>query len=103
LVGDAVIRDLNKKYLNKDRPTDVLAFRMQDGDFRDLNPQLLGDIVVSVETATRRSRNLKTSFEYELYLYLAHGLLHLLGYTDMTKKGAQKMQRIQKELLKDYA
>jgi len=98
-----MIQELNKKYLNKNRPTDVLAFRMQDGDFRDFNPQLLGDIVISVETATRRARNLKTSCEYELYLYLAHGLLHLLGYTDTTKKGAQAMQRIQKEILKHYA
>ncbi len=103
MVDDRKIRDLNKKHLKKNSATDVLAFRMHDGSFSELNPQLLGDVVISVETAKRSARSLNTSFNAELCLYLIHGILHLLGYDDTSNKEFLRMQKIQKEILKSNA
>ncbi|MCP4649827.1 MAG: rRNA maturation RNase YbeY [PVC group bacterium] len=103
LVDNTAIRKLNKQYLKKDRPTDVIAFRMQDGKFSDLNPNVLGDVVVSVEKAQICAREIGNNFEYELSMYLVHGLLHLAGYSDKTKSGFLKMKRIQEEILEKNA
>ena len=58
-VNDAQIRELNRRYLRRDRPTNVLAFPMQEGDFAGLHPNLLGDLVISVETAERQSNRFR--------------------------------------------
>src|SRR4030042_6545873 len=55
LVDDAQIQDLNQHYLNRNKPTNVLAFSMKEGEFSTLHPHLLGDLVISVETARRQS------------------------------------------------
>ncbi|MBI4845452.1 MAG: rRNA maturation RNase YbeY [Candidatus Omnitrophica bacterium] len=103
LVDDKLISELNNKYLNKNSPTDVLAFRMHDGDFSSIHPELLGDVVISVETAMFQARKLNKVFIHEVYLYLAHGILHLLGYTDTTKKGFSEMKKNQERILREYA
>lgn len=77
LVGDAEIRDLNRDYRSVDRPTDVLAFAMREAPGGEAAPELLGDVVVSIETAERQRRG---SLEAELRFLFAHGLCHLLGY-----------------------
>lgn len=80
LVDDAAIRVLNKRYLGKDRATNVLAFSMREADAGGVDLHLLGDIVVSVETAQRDAREGGMALE-DMIVYLAiHGLLHLLGY-----------------------
>lgn len=81
----------------------MLAFRMADGKFARINPQILGDVVISVQTAKKYAQKTKTPFEKELNLYLVHGLLHLLGYADTTRNGFLKMQKRQKEILENYA
>ncbi|MDD5746680.1 MAG: rRNA maturation RNase YbeY [Candidatus Omnitrophica bacterium] len=103
LVDDRSMRVYNKRYLHKDRPTDVLAFRMADGKFGDLHPELLGDIIISTETARRQAGLLGLAPRDEIALYLVHGLLHLLGYTDTTQAGFRRMDNKQKELLEAYA
>ncbi|MBU2063604.1 MAG: rRNA maturation RNase YbeY [Candidatus Omnitrophica bacterium] len=103
LVDDAFIRKLNRKYLNKNSATDVLAFRLGDGEFAQICPQILGDVVISLDTACYRARSLKICFEKELSLYLIHGLLHLLGYEDKTRAGFSRMKRLQEEYLFYYA
>lgn len=100
LVDDKEIKKLNKKFLQKNCPTDVLSFRMADGEFADLHPEIIGDVVISLETAQAKALELKTSFEYEACLYLVHGILHLLGFTDKTKRAHLEMERLQKEILK---
>jgi probable rRNA maturation factor len=77
LVSDAQIKRLNKLYRNKDKPTDVLSFPIGE----KVNGWLiLGDIVISVDTAKRQAKELGYSLEEELKRLLVHGLVHLLGY-----------------------
>ena len=100
-VGDAQIQDLNRRYLNRDRPTNVIAFPMQEGKFSGLHPTLLGDLVISVETARRQSRGFGLSERGMITLLLIHGTLHLLGYEhEGSRKKAREMALKQKELLR---
>ncbi|MFH1063256.1 MAG: rRNA maturation RNase YbeY [Candidatus Omnitrophota bacterium] len=103
LVDDSQISDLNKRYLNKNSATDVLAFRMSDGKYGKINPEILGDVVLSVDTAKAQACQLKVSVESEINLYLIHGILHLLGFCDKTKSGFKQMKKIQEELMDSYA
>ena len=100
LVDDPQIQSLNKQYLNKDRPTNVISFSLQEGDFGGVNPTLLGDIVISVDTALRDARKGNLSLEEELIFLVIHGLLHLLGYNHegTTPREAGKMRKKEKEL-----
>ncbi len=79
LCDDATIHALNRDYRGKDRPTDVLAFAMQEGEGPALHPDLLGDVVISLETARRQAAG-RCAIVHEVTFLLAHGLLHLLGY-----------------------
>ena len=82
-ISDRLIRRLNKKYLNKDYSTDVLAFEIASP--KDKN-KLYADIIISTDTAIRNAKIFKTTPSYELSLYSIHGLLHLLGYDDHSLK-----------------
>lgn len=77
-VGERAIRTLNRKWMKKDRPTDVLSFplgeKAADGRF------YLGDIVIAVPVAARQARAKGHALERELRLLAIHGFLHLLGY-----------------------
>jgi probable rRNA maturation factor len=77
LVSDAQIKRLNKLYRNKDKPTDVLSFPIGE---KVEDWLILGDIVISVDTAKRQAQELGYSLEEELKRLLVHGLVHLLGY-----------------------
>lgn len=77
LVGDAAIRALNRDYRAKDRPTDVLAFAQREAPGAAIHADVLGDIVISVETARRQA---KRGLYRELLHLASHGLCHLLGY-----------------------
>jgi probable rRNA maturation factor len=87
-INDNSIRKLNLKYLGKDYPTDVIAFDMSQGR------TLCADIAISTDTASSNAKRFKTTPEYELYLYLIHGLLHLLGYDDKTQRQRKKMEKM---------
>ena len=80
IVDDAMIQEINRDYLNKDRPTNVISFAMQEGEGGGVQPDLLGDVVISAETAARDACEAQNSFESELYFLLLHCILHLLGY-----------------------
>ena len=86
LCDDAFIQTLNAEYRGKNRPTDVLSFAQND-------PNILGDIVISVPTAARQAEAASWPLESEIALLGIHGLLHLLSYDDETAAGAWKMQR----------
>jgi probable rRNA maturation factor len=99
LVDDAQIQDLNRRYLNRNKPTNVLAFSMKEGEFSTLHPQLLGDLVISVETARRQSDRFRLNKMEMITLLMVHGVLHLVGYEhERTRKGAREMTIKQKEL-----
>lgn len=80
LVDDYEIRQLNRDYLQRDHATNVISFSMREGEGADLHPELLGDVVISTETAARDATEAGVSFESELLFLLVHGVLHLCGY-----------------------
>ncbi|WP_074669585.1 rRNA maturation RNase YbeY [Geoalkalibacter ferrihydriticus] len=80
IVDDEQIREFNRDYLGKDRPTNVISFAMQEGEGAGVAPQLLGDVLISAETAARDAAEADQPFESELYFLLLHGMLHLRGY-----------------------
>jgi probable rRNA maturation factor len=94
LVDNDQIRAINKEYLDRDYPTNVIAFSQIEGDFGDLNPGMLGDVVISVERALSDGLTGGLSFDDELDFLFIHGLLHLLGYDheNTTEAEAQKMK-----------
>jgi len=77
LCGDLAIHELNRGYRKKDKPTDVLAFAMREGPAGAADASVLGDIVISVDTARRQA---KKGLYAELLFLASHGLCHLLGY-----------------------
>jgi probable rRNA maturation factor len=98
-VNDLQIQALNRQHLRRDEPTNVLAFPMREGEFSTLHPQLLGDLVISVETAKRQSNRFGLNEMEMVVLLMVHGILHLVGYEhEGTKKGAREMTLKQKEL-----
>jgi len=89
LVDDDEIQKLNKAYLDRDRPTNVLSFAMTEGEYGNINPQTLGDIVISVETAHRDAVTGRIQFMDEVEYLIIHGLLHLLGYNHEGSSAAE--------------
>jgi len=93
-IDDIKMRELNLSYRGIDRTTDVLSFPQIEGpDF-----SLLGDIVVSIETAERHSKSYGVTLHEELKKLIIHGILHLLGYDHKKKKETQIMREKEKEL-----
>ena len=80
LVDDPQIAELNREFLSRKGPTNVIAFPMQEGRFGNLNPSLLGDVVISVDAASREAGAAGLGLEERLTQLLVHGLLHLCGY-----------------------
>jgi len=89
LVDNKLITDLNRRYFKKKTPTDVIAFDLADS----FDPNYLGEVVVSVEEAVRVAKRLKLAWQDELTLYCVHGILHLIGYDDRTKKKRELMEK----------
>jgi probable rRNA maturation factor len=91
LCDDDTIHELNRDYRRKDRPTDVLSFAMHEGEGGDLHPDLLGDVVISVDTARKQAAERGWAIASEVRFLLAHGLLHLLGYDHRTRDEERRM------------
>ena len=104
LVDDETIRKLNKKYRNKDKPTDVLSFYIEKEIMARCNvpPQndLIGDVVISVETAIKQAKDYKHSFEKEIKILLIHSILHLFGYDHIKGTQFSIMRKKEKEIFK---
>ncbi|MDQ0339641.1 putative rRNA maturation factor [Caldalkalibacillus uzonensis] len=103
-VTDEEIRELNREYRDKDRPTDVLSFPMYEKEewprlFEDDEYLILGDIIISVPRAKEQAEELGHSFERELGFLLVHGLLHLVGYDHDNDQHAERMFQLQEEIL----
>jgi probable rRNA maturation factor len=110
LTDDDTIHELNRDYRGQDKPTDVLSFAQRD-QRPDSPPapsippnvpagavETLGDVVISVETAARQAARHNVSLDDEMALLTVHGILHLLGYDDMTDEGAEEMQTKERAL-----
>jgi rRNA maturation RNase YbeY len=114
LVSDRRMRALNRRYRKKDRPTDVLAFPMNErrspapaasvapkSRLRGVPIVLLGDVVISMPTAKRQAAALGHSLRDEIMRLLIHGVLHLLGYDhERSARDAAVMARKEKAVLR---
>jgi probable rRNA maturation factor len=98
LVSDAVMRRLNREWRGADRPTDVLSFAQAEGQ-GGAPAGLLGDVVISVDTARRQAQERAAPLACELDRLLIHGVLHLLGYDhERSPAEARRMQRRERAL-----
>jgi rRNA maturation RNase YbeY len=100
-MNDRQIQAYNRDYRHKDQPTNVLAFAMQDGEGSGLNPELLGDVMISLPTLAREAKELGRSERRHLLILLIHGMLHLMGYDhERSEAEARRMKRRENLLLK---
>ncbi|MRG86628.1 rRNA maturation RNase YbeY [Salinibacillus xinjiangensis] len=107
-VNNEQIQMINRNYRQKDQPTDVISFAMQDeveGEMEIIGeegPLLLGDIIISIEKAKEQAKEYQHSFERELGFLAVHGFLHLLGYDHMEEADEKKMFAKQEEYLNEF-
>ena len=101
IVDDSQIEILNKKYLHRYGPTNVIAFPMHTDRFSNINPELLGDVVISIETADKEGKHIGIPMEERFIQLLVHGILHLLGYDhESSGQDADEMEKKSDEILK---
>lgn len=105
LCDDSQIRELNSEHRKKDKPTDVLSF--PQAEFREPEVlrkghdlRLLGDVVISLDTAERQAKGRRRSLEDEVRFLLAHGILHLFGYDHATKEEKTVMTKRTRQLVR---
>jgi len=102
-VDDAHIQELNRDYRGKDTPTDVLSFALNEGDELEImgapDEYMLGDIVISLETAQRQAEEFGHSVQREVAYLAVHGMLHLIGYDHETEEERQEMRRQEEQIL----
>lgn len=94
-VSDADMRELNRRYRKIDRTTDVLSFAQRDGG----DVGILGDVVISYDTAVRNSQRFSVTVEGEIRRLVVHGILHLLGFDHAEKKQRETMRGKESEIL----
>jgi probable rRNA maturation factor len=95
VVDDRAIRRLHRRYLGRRRATDVIAFNLEG----PAPSPLLGEVVISVDTALRQSRRVRVPLALEIDLLLVHGILHLAGWDDRTRVGAHRMHERERQIL----
>lgn len=107
-VDDEAIREINREYRDKDRATDVISFALEEmgeGEIEIVGadmPRVLGDIIISVDTAKAQAEEYGHSTNRELGFLALHGFLHLLGYDHMTKEDEEIMFTKQRDILEKY-
>lgn len=93
------IRRWHRKYFGDRSATDVIAFPMREGKKLARTGEMLGDVVVCVDTARKQARKFGNTVEEEMTLYMIHGILHLLGYDDTHPSQKKVMDRLQFSIL----
>jgi probable rRNA maturation factor len=107
-VSNQRIQEINRDYRDKDTPTDVISFAMEELGEGEVElsgmdmPRVLGDIIISIPRAKEQAEDYGHSFERELGFLAVHGFLHLLGYDHMTEEDEKEMFTLQKEILNEY-
>jgi probable rRNA maturation factor len=107
-VNDSRIHKINKEYRDKDAPTDVISFAMEEKGVGEVEVKgvsiapILGDIIISTERTLEQSKRFNHTFIRELGFLSVHGFLHLLGYDHTAKEDEKMMFQRQKEILDDY-
>lgn len=103
LVDDREIRKLNGEWRGKKRSTDVLAFSLLEGEGNVHRGRLLGDVVISVETAARQAARRHRGLDEEIARLLIHGLLHILGHDHEDPQEAKLMRAEQRRVWRALA
>ena len=98
LVDDSAIAELNAAYRETQGPTDVLSFSLLEGEHSERRGALLGDVVVSLETAARQAARGGRSLDQEVLRLLIHGALHLLGHDHEEAGEARRMRAEERRL-----
>jgi probable rRNA maturation factor len=107
-VSNERIQEINREYRDKDRPTDVISFALEEMGEGELEivgediPRILGDIIISIPKAREQAEEYNHSFMRELGFLTVHGFLHLLGYDHMNENDEKQMFDRQRELLEGY-
>jgi probable rRNA maturation factor len=101
IVNDSEIAELNGQYLNRSGPTNVIAFPMQEGAFSDITPNLLGDVVISMDTTEAEAELGAVSVEERFIELLVHGVLHLFGYDHETEDADARRMEEKSQMLMD--
>lgn len=107
-VSNERIHEINRDYRDKDAPTDVISFAMEEMGVEEMeivgadSPRMLGDIIISVQKAKEQAEEYGHSFMRELGFLAVHGFLHLLGYDHMEKEEEEEMFTLQKDILNEY-
>lgn len=103
VVSDAQILELNASYRGKNKPTDVLSFSQIEGEaFPDFGDEIvLGDVVISIETAHRQARELNHDLDYEIAFLIIHGVLHLCGFDHDTATRRRVMWKLQDTIIEE--
>lgn len=91
LTDDATIQALNRDYRGVDHPTDVLSFAQREGEGADPEDAVLGDVVISLDTAQRQADERGHALSTEVRILLVHGFLHLLGFDHENPEDREKM------------
>ena len=100
LVDDKRMSELNSSWRHKEGPTNVLAFSLLEGEDFQMARNLLGDIVISIDTAAREAAAEKRSLHHHLDILLVHGYLHLIGYDhEKSAADAERMAKKEREML----
>jgi probable rRNA maturation factor len=95
IVDEEEMTELNRRFLGRREPTDVLSFPMRDED----ESGMFGEVVVCADVAAREAGRRRLAYDTELALYALHGLLHLLGYDDRTAPQRERMGKRENEIL----
>ncbi|MEK4424552.1 rRNA maturation RNase YbeY [Solibacillus sp. FSL K6-1523] len=107
-VTNEAIHEINREYRDKDQPTDVISFAMEELGEDEIQiigegmPRVLGDIIISTDRTREQAEEYGHSFERELGFLAVHGFLHLLGYDHMTAEDEKLMFGKQDEVLETY-
>jgi len=102
------IQEVNREYRQKDQPTDVISFALEELGEDEVEivggqiPRVLGDIIISIDRAKEQAEEYNHSFSRELGFLALHGFLHLLGYDHMEEMDEKKMFQKQKDILDEY-
>jgi probable rRNA maturation factor len=108
IVTDKRIQEINREYRDKDMPTDVISFALEELGEEEIEivggdmPRVLGDIIISVDRTKQQAEEYGHSFSRELGFLALHGFLHLLGYDHMEAEEEKKMFGRQKDILDEY-
>ena len=107
-VTNEAIHEINREYRDKDQPTDVISFALEEmgeGEVQIIGegiPRILGDIIISTDRTREQAEEYGHSFERELGFLAVHGFLHLLGYDHMTEADEKEMFGKQDEILSSF-